>query len=150
MRALALLTVAMLLTGCGQADWEKISAPDIRGSAALASVESFVATNGWNMYTNGGGVLWEYEEHPQYITGLPWSAFATNRFQATTRDGILYVMLDPGWHHDYSGVAYNPHTNRFPDCIRGFKPIGEHWYVWCQPEFWAGDRSPNWMRGRYE
>lgn len=113
MHALALLAVVMLLTGCGQADWEKVSAPDIRGAAALASVERFVATNGWNMYTNEGGVLWAYEEHPQYITGLPWRALATNRFQAITRDGILYVMFDPGWHHDYSGVAYNPFSELY-------------------------------------
>src|SRR5262245_37100162 len=128
-----LLALALVLTGCGQTDWKKVSPPDIQGASALASVDRFIATNGWNMYTNSGAVLWEYEERPKYITGLPWTAFSTNQFRAISRDGILYVLFDSGFHHDYSGVAYNPHTNRFPDCVRGFKPIGGHWYVWLQP-----------------
>jgi hypothetical protein len=60
----------------------------------------------------------------------------TNRqYQALTRDGILYVLTEEGWHHEYGGVAYNPHTNRFPWTVRCFKPVGAHWYVWWQPEF---------------
>jgi hypothetical protein len=98
-------------------------------------VERFTATNGWNMYTNQGGVLWESLDTNCVIGGLPWKRWSGQQFQALTRNGILFVLLDPGWHHDYSGVAYNPQTNRFPECIRGFKPIGDHWYVWMQPEF---------------
>jgi hypothetical protein len=39
------------------------------------------------------------------------------------------------WHHDFTGVAYNPNTNTFCSPIAGFKPVGQHWYVWAQPEF---------------
>jgi hypothetical protein len=117
--------------------WDKVSGPDIKGVSALASVSRFVATNGWNLYTNKGScITWEYLEPRYFITDLPWKASTSQRFQAVTSDGILYVLLDSGFHHDYTGVAYNPNTNRFDTCIRGFKPIGEHWYVWAQPEFW--------------
>jgi len=123
------------LAGCGPQAWERIPPPDIQHPAALASVEHFTVTNGWNMYTNQGGVQWEELDTNCVIGGLPWTRWRGQKFQALTRNGILFVLLDPGWHHDYSGVAYNPHTNHFPECIRGFKPISEHWYVWMQPEF---------------
>ena len=40
---------ATMSTGCGPQGWENMSAPDIHGIAAMAAVESFVATNGWDM-----------------------------------------------------------------------------------------------------
>ena len=100
----------------------------------MVAVESFVATNGWNMQSNGP----PFEtagRHWQMIRGLPWRSLRDREFRVLTQNGILYDLSNPGWHHDSAGVAYNPQTNRFGPTIRGFKPIGEHWYVWFQPEF---------------
>ena len=111
-----------------------MSRPDISGTNAMTAVESFIATNGWNMQTSGppfevGGRRW------RIIRGLPWKGLRDQEFRAVTQRGVLYVLSNPGWHHDSAGVAYNPHTNRFGPTIRGFKPVGGHWYVWFQPEF---------------
>ena len=144
MKLLLISLVAALLVGCTDT-WKSVSSPDVQGSNALASVTAFVATNGWNMHTNEGCIFWEDLQTKHLITGLPWAAWKGKEFEALTRGGILYVLLDSGWHHDYSGVAYNPNTNRFPDCIRGFKPVGAHWYVWAQPEFQSVS-----VKGRYE
>jgi hypothetical protein len=112
--------------------WDEVPAPTLRGTAALASVQAFVATNGWNMQT--GRLLFTYGlEKVQPIRGLPWKAIKDREFSALTHGGILYIMLS-GFHHDCSGVAFNPSTNRFPSSISGFKPIGDHWYVWKQTE----------------
>jgi hypothetical protein len=124
-----------------------MSAPDVQGSNALASVSSFTATNGWDMYTNKSYcITWEDLEPKFYISGVPWKAWSGKQLQAVTSDGILLVLLGDEFHHDYYGIAYNPKTNRFDQCVRSFKPIGNHWYVWRQPEFWAS--TP--VDGRYE
>lgn len=108
---------------------------------------SFVATNGWDAYAETNyTIFWEDLEPKYYISELPWKQWSGQHFQALTRAGILYVLLGDAFHHDYYGVAYNPNTNRFPEWIRGFKPIGDHWYVWVQPEFWYSDKTD----GRYE
>lgn len=122
-----------LFCGCGKR-WDSACAPDIRRTNAMAAVETFIATNGWNMQSNGA----PFEttgRHWQMISGLPWKSLNNQEFRALTQNGVLYVLTNPGWHHDSAGVAYNPQTNRFGPTIRGFKPIGDHWYVWFQPEF---------------
>ena len=97
----------------------------------MASTEAFVRTNGWNMHP--GALLFGFgAEKPERIRGLPWTAIQDREFRALTHEGILYVILD-GWHHTVDGVAYNPHTNRFPFTISA-KHVGEHWYSWTQPE----------------
>ena len=100
----------------------------------MASVQKFIAANGWNMQSNGA----PFETHGRVmgrITGLPWKSLSSQQFPAVTQNGILYVATAPGWHHDLAGVAYNPLTNKFWPTICGFKPMGGHWYVWFQPEF---------------
>jgi hypothetical protein len=112
--------------------WDAVPAPTMAGTNALAAVQAYVATNGWNMQT--GGLLFTYgREEPRPIRGLPWKAIHKVEFPALTHNGILYVILS-GFHHDCGGVAYNPKTNSFPMGISGFKHIGQHWYVWTQPE----------------
>lgn len=123
----------LLLAGCSR-HWDALSAPDIQGTNAMAVVERFIATNGWNMQSNGP----PFEtagKHWQLLDGLPWKSLHGRAFPALTQNGILYVLSHPGWHHDSAGLAYNPQTNRFGPTIRGFKPVGGHWYVWLQPEF---------------
>jgi hypothetical protein len=116
--------------------WDDTPSPNIRGTNALAGVSAFIATYGWNSSTNDEDLdRWE-DLQPHYIRDLPWTQYKGRKFQALTYDGILYVLSNPGWHHDYGGVAYNPTTNRFPALmLNGFKPIGGHWYVWCSLEF---------------
>jgi hypothetical protein len=112
--------------------WDEVPAPTSVGTNAMASVQAFVATNGWNMQT--AGVLFTYGiGQPSSIRGLPWEAIREREFQAVTHGGILYVVLT-AWVHDCNGVAYNPKTNGFPSTISGFKPIGQHWYAWAQRE----------------
>ena len=109
----------------------------------MAGVSAFIATNGWNMSTNVED-LWHWEDlQLHYIHELPWTRYKNQQFPALTHDGILYVLSNPGWHHDYGGVAYNPQTNRFPAFEGfGFKPIGGHWYVWCILELSGGSNLP--------
>lgn len=129
---LRFVIASVLLAGCGGGRWDSISPPDIKTPVALAAVEAFVATNGWNMQPIGpvfeGGA-------GRMIRGLPWKKLKAGEFPALSQGGVLYVLTNPGWHHDSAGVAYNPQTNNFGPNIRGFKPIGDHWYVWIQPEF---------------
>ncbi len=137
--ALAALTG---VCGCGNGTWQARSAPDIRGPSAMSAVMQFVATNGWSMHT--GGVLFTYGGIKTLpLKGLPWKDLVSRELPAVTDGGILYVPTE-WWHHDCNGVAYNPNTNRFPDWLAGFKPIGDHWYVWGQPEF------PTKLTRRYE
>ena len=132
--ALQMVVFGIVLSGCGSAgQWDSMSRPDIHGRGAMTAVESFIATNGWNMQSNGPP--FEMGQHWRTIRGLPWRRLKDREFAALTQNGILYVLSNPGWHHDSAGVAYNPQTNRFGPTIRGFKPIGSHWYVWFQPEF---------------
>ena len=112
--------------------WDEVPSPTLKGPNSMTSVYAFIATNGWNMHTGGLVISYGFEK-PQPIRGLPWEAIKDREFPALTHNGILYVVLK-GWHHNLSGVAYNPITNIFPPAIRGFKPLGEHWYVWAQPE----------------
>lgn len=133
MRLMPVFLVAFLIAGCTP-NWQCASAPDVRGPNSLANVHSFIATNGPNTYTNEANLDWEDFEPKVYISGLPWKKWNAKRFQARTSDGILYVLIGDAFHHDYYGVAYNPSTNHFPRWIR-FKPVGDHWYVWLEPEF---------------
>ena len=109
----------------------------------MAGVSTFIVTYGRNSSTNVED-LWHWDNlHPHYIQGVPWSRLESQQFPALTHDGILYVLLNPGWHGDYGGVAYNPQTNRFPKLDGfGFKPIGDHWYVWGMPELSGGMHLP--------
>ena len=112
--------------------WDAIPAPTLTGSNAMASVNTFIATNGWNMHTER--LVFTFgEEHPKPIRGLPWEEIHSHEFPALTHSNILYVMLRGG-HHSVHGVAYNPSTNAFAPAIRGFKPLKDHWYVWTQPD----------------
>lgn len=129
--ALALLMAVALLSGCGR--WDAMAPPDIHGTNALASVEAFVASHGWSMQTNGPP--FEANVSPGRISGVPWKKLAAQQLPALTQGGILYVVTKQGFHHDLIGVAFNPKTNTFGPTIRGFRPLGEHWYVWTQPEF---------------
>jgi hypothetical protein len=100
----------------------------------MVTVDAFIATNGWNMTTGAVGFGWGLiEQKLRPISALPWVQLKDREFRAITSEGILYVVLD-SWHHNSSGVAYNPKTNRFDDLIAGFKPLGGHWYAWGQPE----------------
>ena len=126
----ALMAVA-LLSGCGR--WDDMSPPDIQGTNALASIDAFVASHGWNMQTSGPP--FEGKIRAVLITGIPWNKLRGQQLPAVTQGGILYVVTQEGFHHDLTGVAFNPQTNKFGPTIRGFRPLGDHWYVWTQPEF---------------
>lgn len=112
--------------------WDEVPPPTLTNSSAMAGVNAFIATNGWNMHSNR--LVFSYGlDHPQPMRGLPWEVIKDREFPALTHRGVLYVILS-GWHHDGSGVAYNPNTNTFAAAITGFKPLGGHWYVWAQLE----------------
>jgi hypothetical protein len=115
-------------------EWDEVPAPTLVGSNALSAVNSFVATNGWNMQTNDCIFDCISDDDNQAksnpIRGLPWAVIHDQEFSAVTHDGILYVFFR-GFHHDGHGVAYNPHTNNFAATIDSFKPIGQHWYAWA-------------------
>jgi hypothetical protein len=136
-KRIAIFLTMISLVGC-KPTWEKTRAPDITGSNALASVLGFVGTNGWESYSKTNTyIFWTKDEPAHYISGLPWKQLNSQCFPALTSGGVLYVLLGDEFHHDYFGVAYNPNTNHFSEWIREFRPIGNHWYVWAQPEFWA-------------
>jgi hypothetical protein len=118
--------------GIKPAAWEQIPPPDLRGTNDPGAVHAFVRTHGWNMHTGFVALGWGFVE-TQPIKGLPWKEIEHREFQAVTANGILYVILD-GFAHNCLGVAYNPKTNRFDSAMVGFKPIGDHWYAWRQPE----------------
>jgi hypothetical protein len=115
-------------------EWDEVPAPTLVGSNAMSAVNSFVATNGWNMQTNDCIFDCISDDDNQVksapIRGLPWAAIHEQEFPAVTHDNILYVFFR-GFHHDGHGVAYNPHTNHFAATIDSFKPIGQHWYAWA-------------------
>ena len=132
-------------------NWDEVPAPTILGSNAMAAIDSFVATNGWNMQTNDCIFDCISDDDNQAkskpVRGLPWAVIHEQEFPAVTHDHILYVFFR-GFHHDGHGVAYNPQTNHFAATIDSFKPIGEHWYVWefdhefrtsvAQPQIYEG------------
>jgi hypothetical protein len=90
--ALMILPVVLLVAGCGSPPWETVSPPDIRSPTALASVQNFIATKGWHMFTNQGGISWDDLSTNLVISGLPWTNWSGRQFQAVTRDGILFVL----------------------------------------------------------
>jgi hypothetical protein len=137
-------------------NWDEVPAPTLVGSNALSAIDSFVATNGWNMQTNdcifdcvSDG---DNQAKSKPIRGLPWAAIREQEFPAVTHDHILYVFFR-GFHHDGHGVAYNPQTNHFAATIDSFKPIGQHWYAWAfdhefppsvqQPQIYEGAKPVN-------
>jgi hypothetical protein len=112
-------------------EWDEVPAPTLVGSNAMSAVNSFVATNGWNMQTND--YIFDCisdEDKSKPIRGLPWAVIRDQEFPAVTHDSILYIFFR-GFHHDGHGVAYNPYTNHFAATIDSFKPIGQHWYAWA-------------------
>lgn len=113
--------------------WDEVPAPTLVSPDAMSAVNSYVATNGWNMQTNDCIFDCISDDDNQAkskpIRGLPWAAIRGQEFPAVTHNGILFVFFR-GFHHDGHGVAYNPHTNNFAATIDSFKPIGQHWYVW--------------------
>ena len=131
--------------------WDEIPAPTMTASTAMDAVNSFVEANGWNMQEDGN-LFSHYgrtEDQSKPIQGLPWQAINDRSFKAVTHAGVLYVYFD-GFHYNFSGVAYNPHTNRFARALAAFKPIGKKWYVWQTrdapskgPQIYEGDLQPN-------
>lgn len=113
-------------------EWDEVPPPTLVGSNAMSAVSAFVDTNSWNMQTNDcifDCIDDSGSDKSKPIRGLPWTAIYDKEFPAVTHNGVLYVFFR-GFHHDGRGVAYNPQTNRFAGSIDGFKPIGQHWYVW--------------------
>jgi len=115
--------------------WDEVPAPTLTNSSAMNGVNTFISSNGWNMDTSGFLFDSYGAAKPpiRLIRGLPWEVIRNREFPALTHHGVLYVMLK-GWHHNLSGLAYNPNTNSFARMIAGFKPVGQHWYVWASPE----------------
>ena len=89
MKRPAFLLVAVVLVGCGGPVTWKMSGPDNHGSNSLASVSAFVATKGWNMYTNEGGIFWEELDTNWIISDLPWRSLTNRQYRALTCGGIL-------------------------------------------------------------
>jgi hypothetical protein len=118
--------------------WDEIPPPTIRGSNATVELDRFVSEHGWNMLTNDAVLLFLIREQGDPIKGLPWEAIRERTFKAATQQGILFIPLRGVWPSGASGLAYNPHTNRF-HFVREFKHIGDHWYVWQQSD--SGDQS---------
>lgn len=112
----------------GPPGWERMEPPDVPGEQGMAAIESFVATNGWNMSMTPFDFAFGLTKPPE-LKGLPWRRLRSRGYPALTHEGILYVALE-GFHHDVIGVAYNPKTNAFDRSVIGFKPVGDHWYVW--------------------
>jgi hypothetical protein len=140
-RCFAILVMVSLIVGCTR--WDSKPGHYVRGTNAIADVSQFISTYGWNSSTNEEDLhRWEGLQ-PHYIHDLPWSRLRNQQIQALTYGGILYVLSNAGWYHDWAGIAYNPQTNRFP-AREGicFKPIGEHWYVWGISEASAGKNMP--------
>jgi hypothetical protein len=151
-RALRMVFESMLVDPSFGLAWDEVPAPTLEGSNAMSAVYSFVATNGWNMQTNDyifDGITGAHQAKSKPIRGLPWVVIHEQEFPAVTHNHILYVFFR-GFHHDGSGVAYNPYTNRFAATIDSFKPIGQHWYVWAfdhefqpsvpQPQIYEGEK----------
>jgi len=124
-----LVAVAAAITGCGQPGWERMQNPDLKGKAAMAAIDSFAATNGWNMSQSPIQFAVYGRPHPGYLRGLPWSTLKDSSYPALTSKGIFYAALKLS-NHNVTGLAYNPNTNRFPKGVTGFKPLADHWYVW--------------------
>ena len=100
--------------------------PDIATNNMVA-VLNFVNKHGWNMQKESLSVL--ARGHWSDITGLPWKPIAQSKYQAVTREGVLYVLL-VAFGGEGGGIAWNPKTNRFDRVISHFKPLGAGWYSW--------------------
>ncbi len=129
--------------------WDEVPAPTMTGSNAMAAVDTFVATNGWDMQRDGIVFSVLAPDKSKVIRGLPWTAIHGREFRAVTHDGILYVFFT-GWHHNNRGVAYNPNTNTFARGMAAFKSVGQHWYAWATtddlttgPQQYEGIRRQN-------
>jgi hypothetical protein len=147
-RALRMVFESMLVDPSFGLAWDEVPAPTLVGSNALEGVNSFVAANGWNMQTND--CLFDCirgNDKSKPIRGLPWVVIHEREFPALTHDHILYVFFK-GFHHDGTGIAYNPNTNHFAATINSFKPIGQHWYAWAYDhEFWSSAPQPQIYEG---
>jgi hypothetical protein len=130
--------------------WNEVPAPTLTVTNAMAAVDAFVSTNGWDMQTDGVVFCPEWApDKSKLICGLPWTEIHDREFPAVTHSGILYVFFT-GWHYNNQGVAYNPKTNAFALGLAAFKPIGQHWYVWAMtddnwkgPQLYEGDGAAN-------
>ena len=108
---------------------ESWPAPELSWTNEASGVSSFIEEHGWSMETNQ--FLFFPLAYKEPISGLPWPELSKGTFQGVTKDGILYVPLT-GFGGESGGVAWNPKTNRFPEEISGFKPLGFGWYAWSQ------------------
>jgi len=119
--------------------WNEVPAPTMTGTNAMAAVDAFVSTNGWDMQTDGIIYLSPLApDKSKFIRGLPWTEIYDREFPAVTHNGILYVFFT-GWHYNDQGVAYNPNTNTFVRGLAALKPIGQHWYAWKKTDdTWEG------------
>ncbi|HOW66711.1 MAG TPA: hypothetical protein P5186_24965 [Candidatus Paceibacterota bacterium] len=103
--------------------------PDLSWTNEASGISSFIKEHGWSMETNE--FLFSPRHHAESISGLPWSELSKRTFRAVTKGSILYVPL-AGFGGESAGVAWNPKTNRFPQAITRFKPLGSGWYAWSQ------------------
>jgi len=122
--------------------WDEVPAPTVTTTNAMAAVDAFVSTNGWDMQTDGMVFCSPLApDKSKVIRGLPWTVIHDREFRAVTHAGILYVFFT-GWHWNDHGVAYNPNTNAFAWRMAAFKPIGQHWYVWATTDDnWKGPQQ---------
>ena len=109
--------------------WDKISKP-LSDTNAMAGVEAFLRTNGWQMQT-GSVLFFGVGDKMRPLAGIPWKGLTRKEYFAITCDGILYVPLR-GFGPESDGIAYNPKANPFPSTINGFVPAGDGWYGWKQ------------------
>jgi hypothetical protein len=124
-----LVAAATAMVGCRPPEWERMENPDIKDQTAMAAVDSFVATYGWNMNKSPMALVHPGGGRQGRFRGLPWTRLADSSYPALTSRGIFYVALKI-YDNNASGVAYNPDTNQFPREVAGFKPLADHWYVW--------------------
>src|SRR5690348_6884798 len=73
-------------------EWDEVPAPTLVGPEALSAVNSFVATNGWNIQTNDCIFDCISDDDNQAkskpIRGLPWAAIHEQEFPAVTHGGV--------------------------------------------------------------
>src|SRR5260221_113345 len=61
--------------------WDEVPAPTITGSNAMAAVDAFIATNGWEMQKDNRRVLEVLDfEQSKPISGLPWAVIHEREF----------------------------------------------------------------------
>src|SRR5688572_18078968 len=85
----------ILVVGCGRSSpysglrWDKVAKP-LATPNAMAGVEAFLRTNGWQMQT-GGVLFFSVGDKMRPLAGIPWSGLTGKEHLAITCDGILYV-----------------------------------------------------------